>query len=188
MPSVSGQRGRRNTFSTPLSDMRMILAVLGERAAAEGRKCRAVTTRCERTNRRPSWRDPPQSIAKFQQRRLIHNTGQVDHPRSVKNSPGRRGTWRRAASAHEPEGSWRPGKLGLPSPWSPASSFELEPSATVRKVEKSMSSSRPMWSRSARVQATAVAGTSLTLRQGRGAGSATPADHRPDRLTERAPL
>src|SRR5690349_24302515 len=44
LPSVSGQRKRRNTFSTPRSDMRMILAALSERAAAESRKCCAMVT------------------------------------------------------------------------------------------------------------------------------------------------
>lgn len=42
LPSVSGQRRRLNTFSTALSDMRMIFAALSERAAAESRKCCAI--------------------------------------------------------------------------------------------------------------------------------------------------
>src|ERR1700733_14768142 len=39
----AGQRRRRKTFSTPRSDMRMILAALSERAAADRRKCCAMT-------------------------------------------------------------------------------------------------------------------------------------------------
>jgi hypothetical protein len=45
LPWVSGQRSRRNTFSTPRSDMRRILAALSERAAAESRKCCAIVAR-----------------------------------------------------------------------------------------------------------------------------------------------
>jgi len=50
LPSVAGQRRRRNTFSTPVSDMRMTLAALSERAAAENRKCCAMMTHPERTS------------------------------------------------------------------------------------------------------------------------------------------
>ena len=51
MPSVAAQRRRRKTFSTPRSDMRMILAALSERAAADRRKCCAMTpVRKERAN------------------------------------------------------------------------------------------------------------------------------------------
>jgi hypothetical protein len=39
LPSVSGQRKRRNTFSAPRSDIRITLAGLSERAAADRRKC-----------------------------------------------------------------------------------------------------------------------------------------------------
>src|ERR1700733_7155678 len=39
----AAQRRRRKTFSTPRSDMRMILAALSERAAADRRKCCAMT-------------------------------------------------------------------------------------------------------------------------------------------------
>ena len=53
LPSVSGQRSRRNTFVTPLSDMRMIFGALSERAAAESKKCCAMTPRRERTNPAP---------------------------------------------------------------------------------------------------------------------------------------
>src|SRR5271165_2322692 len=61
LPSVSGQRSRRNTFSTPRSDMRMILAALSERAAADRRKCCAMRT---------DWRKPtvlflPGSVAEY---------------------------------------------------------------------------------------------------------------------------
>jgi hypothetical protein len=45
LPSVSGQRRRKNTFTTPLSDMRMTFAALSERAAADSRKCCAMPTR-----------------------------------------------------------------------------------------------------------------------------------------------
>src|SRR6187549_3658662 len=38
LPSVSGQRRRRNTFSTPRPDMRMILAQLSERAVGREQK------------------------------------------------------------------------------------------------------------------------------------------------------
>jgi hypothetical protein len=50
LPSVWGQRRRRNTFSTPLSDMCMIRTMLRERAAAESRKCCTMTARWKRTN------------------------------------------------------------------------------------------------------------------------------------------
>src|SRR5450432_3122137 len=42
LPSVSGQRSRRNTFSTPRSHIRMIFAALSVRAAAESKKCCAT--------------------------------------------------------------------------------------------------------------------------------------------------
>ena len=48
LPSVSDQRKRRNTSSTPASDKRMTLAKLSKRAAAESRKCCAMTTDHER--------------------------------------------------------------------------------------------------------------------------------------------
>src|SRR3954447_2746646 len=53
LPSVSGQRRRKNTFTTPPSDMRMTFAALSERAAAESRKCCAMPT-CRTKSVRPS--------------------------------------------------------------------------------------------------------------------------------------
>src|SRR4051795_9421361 len=53
LPSVWGQRRRRNTSTTSPSDMRMIFAALSERAAAESRKCCAMATR--RTRPRASF-------------------------------------------------------------------------------------------------------------------------------------
>jgi hypothetical protein len=50
LPSVSGQRRRKNTFVIPLSDMRMIFAALRERAAAESKKCCAMIPRRRTTN------------------------------------------------------------------------------------------------------------------------------------------
>src|SRR5215212_2956276 len=47
LPSVSGQRRRRNTVTMSPSDIRMILAALSERAAADSRKCWAMPTAAE---------------------------------------------------------------------------------------------------------------------------------------------
>src|SRR3954451_7682408 len=49
LPSVSGQRRRRNTSTTSPSDMRTTFAALSERAAAESRKCCAMATCRTRT-------------------------------------------------------------------------------------------------------------------------------------------
>src|ERR1700733_15949017 len=62
LPSVAGQRRRRNTFSTPRSDMRMILAALSERAAADRRKCCAITPARREPIRPPSWHHPAHAI------------------------------------------------------------------------------------------------------------------------------
>jgi hypothetical protein len=53
--TVAGQRRRRNTFSTPRSDRRMILAALSKRAAADRRKCCAMTPARREPIRPPSW-------------------------------------------------------------------------------------------------------------------------------------
>src|SRR4030095_15619582 len=47
LPSVSGQRRRRNTSTMSPSDIRMILAAMSERAAADSRKCWAMPTAAE---------------------------------------------------------------------------------------------------------------------------------------------
>jgi hypothetical protein len=61
--------------------------------------------------------------------------------------------------------------LGRPAFGPPRQALSEKPSATVGKVEKNMSSSRRMWSRSAGVRVIAIPGPSLTLRRGRGGGA-----------------
>ena len=82
LPSVPGQRRRRNTFATPLSDMRMIFAALSERAAAESKKCCAMTPRRERTNpasvlaRTTTWYNPLFGL-QFHWWRLLHDAASL---------------------------------------------------------------------------------------------------------------
>jgi len=72
LPSVSGQRRRKNTFSTPLPDMRMILAALSERAPAESRKCCAMRTDHETTNRHYPWQRKPSSTSSIWPVQQLH--------------------------------------------------------------------------------------------------------------------
>jgi len=80
LPSVSGQRRRRNTFSTPLSDMRMILAALSERALAESRKCCAMRTDHERKTGTIHGSVSPRVQAQFRRWQQLHNTGFLTLP------------------------------------------------------------------------------------------------------------
>jgi len=72
-PSVSGQRRRRNTFSTPPSDMRMILAALSERAPVESRKCCAMRTDRERKTGITHGSVSPQVQGRFHRWQQLHN-------------------------------------------------------------------------------------------------------------------
>ena len=65
MPNGSGHEAPGYTFSTPRSDMRMILAALSERAAADRRKC-CVMTPAEREPIRPSsWHHSVQDTTSY---------------------------------------------------------------------------------------------------------------------------
>jgi hypothetical protein len=63
LPSVFGQRSRRKTFSTPRCNIRITLARLSERAAADSRKCCAMAT-CDRNRPRPCCQNRPEVQAK----------------------------------------------------------------------------------------------------------------------------
>src|SRR3954465_1143838 len=81
LPSVSGQRRRKNTFTTPPSDMRMTFAALSERAAAESRKCCAMPS-CRTKSVRPSCQREGASTRRItgeesRQWRQLHNAASV---------------------------------------------------------------------------------------------------------------
>src|SRR5450759_244173 len=77
LPSVSGQRSRRNTFSTPRSHIRMIFAALSVRAAAESKKCCATAIVPTKMSKYSPDTKAPQVQGQFFRWRLLHDAGRL---------------------------------------------------------------------------------------------------------------
>jgi hypothetical protein len=72
LPSICGQRRRTNTFSAPRSDIRITLPGLSEWAAANKRKCCAISAASNNRTYEEHERD---RIARQAWWRLLHDAG-----------------------------------------------------------------------------------------------------------------